>query len=112
MTERMVPGRPASIRQGCHTAASILAELRALANPVARRLFGALPQDPERDGALVWQPPEPLRQPLADVLQNQREYLPEGFETVPMMTHRPAQESPRRNRRRVRTPWPVAPLGA
>jgi len=51
-----------------------------LANPVACRLFGALPHDPEKDATLVWQPPEPLRQPLADVLQNQREYLPEGFD--------------------------------
>jgi signal transduction histidine kinase len=51
-----------------------------LANPVARRLFGALPQDPEKEATLVWQPPEPLRQPLAEVLQNQREYLPEGFD--------------------------------
>jgi signal transduction histidine kinase len=51
-----------------------------LANPVARRLFGALPQDPEKDATLVWQPPEPLRQPLADVLESQRQYLPEGFD--------------------------------
>ena len=29
---------------------------------------------------LVWQPPDQLRQPLADVLQNRREYLPEGFD--------------------------------
>ena len=51
-----------------------------LANPVARRLFGGLPQDPEKNATLVWQPPEPLRQPLADVLENQRQYLPEGFD--------------------------------
>ena len=51
-----------------------------LANPVARRLFGALPDETQTDIPLVWQPPEPLRQPLADALQNQREYLPEGFD--------------------------------
>ena len=51
-----------------------------LANPVARRLFGSLPQDTERDASLVWQPPEPLRGPLANVLENQRQYLPEGFD--------------------------------
>jgi signal transduction histidine kinase len=28
----------------------------------------------------VWQPPDQLRQPLADVLENRREYLPEGFD--------------------------------
>ena len=31
---------------------------------------------------LVWQPPDQLRQPLADVLQDRREYLPEGFDKV------------------------------
>jgi signal transduction histidine kinase len=56
-----------------------------LANPAACRLFGALPQDPEKDATLAWQPPEALRQPLAEVLQNQREYLPQGFDkAVPL----------------------------
>jgi signal transduction histidine kinase len=51
-----------------------------LANPVARRLFGTLPDVAGTDMALIWQPPEPLRQPLTDALQNHREYLPEGFD--------------------------------
>lgn len=51
-----------------------------LANPAASRLFGGLPQGAEKDVALVWQPPDPLRRPLADVLQNHQEYLPEGFD--------------------------------
>ncbi len=51
-----------------------------LANPVAQRLFGVLPQVAEKGAALAWQPPESLRHPLADVLQNQREYLPQGFD--------------------------------
>jgi two-component system, NtrC family, sensor histidine kinase KinB len=51
-----------------------------LANPVARRLFvGMLPEKWEISPS-VWQPPESLRQPLADVLSNQREYVPEGFD--------------------------------
>jgi len=29
---------------------------------------------------LIWQPPDQLRQPLADVLQNRCDYLPEGFD--------------------------------
>jgi signal transduction histidine kinase len=57
-----------------------------LANPMARRIFGVVPT--EEDGTpLVWQPPDPLRQPLVDVLQERREYLPEGFDkaiTLPM----------------------------
>jgi len=51
-----------------------------LANPVARRLLvGTLPEKGEISPA-VWQPPESLRQPLADALNNQREYVPEGFD--------------------------------
>ena len=51
-----------------------------LANPMARRIFGVVPIEAEDGTPLVWQPPDPLRQPLADVLQNRREYLPEGFD--------------------------------
>lgn len=51
-----------------------------LANPASRRLFGAIPIEAERDATMAWQPPEPLQQPLADVLQNKRAYLPEGFD--------------------------------
>jgi signal transduction histidine kinase len=51
-----------------------------LANPVARRLLvGMLPEKGEISPA-VWQPPESLRQPLTDALNNQREYVPEGFD--------------------------------
>jgi signal transduction histidine kinase len=51
-----------------------------LANPTARRIFGVVPLEADSGTPLVWQPPDPLRQPLADVLQNPREYLPEGFD--------------------------------
>jgi signal transduction histidine kinase len=51
-----------------------------LANPMARRIFGVVPIEAEDGKPLVWQPPDQLRQPLADVLQNRREYLPEGFD--------------------------------
>jgi signal transduction histidine kinase len=50
-----------------------------LVNPMARRVFGVVPTEAEDGTPLVWQPPDQLRQPLADVLQNRREYLPEGF---------------------------------
>jgi len=51
-----------------------------LANPVARRLLvGMLPEKGEISPA-VWQPPESLRQPLAEALNNQREFAPEGFD--------------------------------
>ncbi len=56
-----------------------------LANPVARRLFGALPRDAGAEAMVRWQPPLPLQQPLADVLETQREYLPEGFDKVVML---------------------------
>jgi signal transduction histidine kinase len=52
-----------------------------MANPAARRLLGVVPR-PKGDGqpAVPWQPPEPLRQPLAEALRGQRDYLPEGFD--------------------------------
>ncbi len=51
-----------------------------MANPVARRLLGVRPREDRRSPAAIWEPPESLRQPLAGVLREQREYLPEGFE--------------------------------
>jgi signal transduction histidine kinase len=51
-----------------------------LANPTARRVFGVVPLEADGGTPLAWQPPDPLRQPLTDVLQNRREYLPEGFD--------------------------------
>lgn len=51
-----------------------------MANPVARRLLGVRPQDNDGRPTMVWDPPEPLREPLAGVLQQQREYLPDGFD--------------------------------
>jgi len=56
-----------------------------LANPMARRMFGVVPLEAEGEKSLVWQPPDQLRQPLADVLQNRREYLPEGFDKAVLM---------------------------
>ena len=51
-----------------------------MANPVARRLLGVRTPDEGNVGPLVWEPPDALRQPLADALANQREYLPDGFD--------------------------------
>jgi len=58
-----------------------------MANPAARRLFG-LPR-PENAGAAppVWEPPEALRKPLAEALQEQRAYVPEGFDKVIVLHH-------------------------
>ncbi len=49
-----------------------------MANPAARHLVAA--GGPNQQTAQVWNPPEPLRQPLNDALAHQRPYLPEGFE--------------------------------
>src|SRR5260370_28814025 len=51
-----------------------------MANPAARRLLGIVPRAGERVPSVAWQPPEPLRQPLQEALQGQRNYLPEGFD--------------------------------
>jgi signal transduction histidine kinase len=47
-----------------------------IANPAARRVLGVLPDS----AAPPWQPPEPLRQPLADALRERRDYFPSGFD--------------------------------
>jgi signal transduction histidine kinase len=50
-----------------------------LANQMARQLLGV---EPARDGkpGSVWQPPDALRQPLADALREQRPFLTERFD--------------------------------
>src|SRR5262249_17945433 len=48
-------------------------------NPAARALFGAGPSADGEPGP-VWQPPEALRQPLADALRVQRAYQPDQFD--------------------------------
>src|SRR6476660_1463234 len=50
-----------------------------LANPAARALFGVGPTAEGEPGP-VWQPPEPLRQPVAEALQVQRAYQPDQFD--------------------------------
>jgi len=57
-----------------------------MANPAARRLLGVLPQS-KRDGqppGASWLPP-PLRQPIREALESQRDYLPEGFDHVALL---------------------------
>ncbi len=49
-----------------------------LANPAARSLLGVVSAVGEPGPA--WQPPEPLRQPVAEALQAQRTYQPEQFD--------------------------------
>jgi NtrC-family two-component system sensor histidine kinase KinB len=51
-----------------------------LVNPAARRIFGAAAQAGEPTTPVPWQPPEAIRQPLAEALHQQRSYLPDGFE--------------------------------
>jgi signal transduction histidine kinase len=52
-----------------------------LANPAARQLLGVGPTSGGEPGP-VWAPAEPLRKPLAEALQAQRTYQPEGFDQV------------------------------
>ena len=51
-----------------------------LANPVARRLLGVVPAAETGSAPVKWEPPGPLRQPLADSLQEHGEYLPQEFD--------------------------------
>ncbi len=50
-----------------------------LANPAARTLLGVAPGSASEPGT-TWQPPEPLRLPVAEALQIQRAYQPEQFD--------------------------------
>ncbi|MGA2621878.1 MAG: ATP-binding protein [Thermoguttaceae bacterium] len=56
-----------------------------MANPAARRLLGVRPREPWSSPSAPWQPPDRLRQPLAEVLHSQREYLPDGFDKVVLL---------------------------
>jgi two-component system, NtrC family, sensor histidine kinase KinB len=56
-----------------------------IANPAARRLLGLSPKQHGQPESGMWQPPEPLRQPLADALNQQKDYSPEGFDHVILM---------------------------
>jgi signal transduction histidine kinase len=51
-----------------------------MANPAARRLLGVVPRQEGRAADCVWQPPEALREPVAEALRGQRDYLPESFD--------------------------------
>jgi NtrC-family two-component system sensor histidine kinase KinB len=56
-----------------------------MANPAAHRLLGVMPRQTSEvsktsEVADKWQPPEPLRQPLADALAGRRHFLPDGFD--------------------------------
>jgi signal transduction histidine kinase len=58
-----------------------------MANPAAQRLFGVLPRKPNEPPGPSWQPPEPLRGPLTQALQGQRDYRPGEFDhTVSLNT--------------------------
>jgi signal transduction histidine kinase len=57
-----------------------------MANPIARRLLGLLPEGVEQKAPLAWQLPEALRRPLSEALENQRDYLPEGFDRTISLT--------------------------
>ena len=51
-----------------------------MANPAAQRLLGVAGRPPESSSGVVWQPPEPLREPLREALIQLKPYLPEHFE--------------------------------
>jgi len=53
-----------------------------MANPAARRIFGLPVREHAGAAPPIWEPPAALRQPLTEALQEQREYMPEGFDKV------------------------------
>lgn len=57
-----------------------------MANPAARRLLGVVPKQKGQAASGIWLPPDPLRQPLAEALGGQHDFLPEGFDRAIVMT--------------------------
>jgi signal transduction histidine kinase/HAMP domain-containing protein len=51
-----------------------------MVNPAATRILGLLPKEPSSPERVAWQPPEVLREPLAQALQHERAYLPGSFD--------------------------------
>jgi two-component system, NtrC family, sensor histidine kinase KinB len=58
-----------------------------MANPAARQVLGVPPSNPpptggggQGGGDIIWSPPEPLRQPLAVALREQRPFLTDAFD--------------------------------
>jgi signal transduction histidine kinase len=56
-----------------------------MANPAARRLLGVVPRQDGQAAGSSWQPPEALREPLAEALRGQQDYLPEGFDRAVLL---------------------------
>jgi signal transduction histidine kinase/HAMP domain-containing protein len=56
-----------------------------MANPAARRVLSVNAPAPGEPPGAPWQPPAPLREPLARALQGDRNYLPEGLDQVIMI---------------------------
>lgn len=51
-----------------------------MANPSAQRLLGVVPAASNGPDGAIWQPPEPLREPLQNAIRAQKAYLPDGFD--------------------------------
>ncbi len=62
-----------------------------LANPAARRLLGVTPVQAGQPASGLWQPPEALREPLAEALLNRKDYLPESFEHTILLNSQNAE---------------------
>ncbi len=56
-----------------------------MANPAARRMLSVTPPASGPADRIVWQAPESLRKPLAEALQGQRDYRPQGFDRVVLL---------------------------
>jgi PAS domain S-box-containing protein len=58
-----------------------------LANPAARRVLGVDPTAAEANPEARWQPPEALRKPLDEAIQQQRPFLTESFDQTLTFHH-------------------------
>lgn len=56
-----------------------------MANPAAQRLLGVTGKRADQPAGDAWLPPEPLRDPLKDAIQQLRPYLPEEFDRAMLL---------------------------
>ena len=64
---------------------------------MARQLLGVEPARGGKPGA-IWQPPDPIRQPVTDALRQQRPFLTERFDQAVSFRHGGEDHQEGRNR--------------
>jgi NtrC-family two-component system sensor histidine kinase KinB len=76
-----------------------------MANPAAQRLFGLRGGRADQPAEPAWHPPETLREPLKEAIQDQRPYLPEDFDRAVLLRVEGHDHSYLPHIMPIRDPW-------